>query len=111
MNKLLELIKAEPVYAAAIALSVVLAGLITAHIITIEDLNRFVATLGLVVPIVLGAFGLRKLVTPATGVAAATRKNAVVAETMGRVASGAIPPEVIGGVAQANAEAAKNAGA
>lgn len=97
MPKLIEKLKAEPVMAFVLTLALILAVLITAKVITLEDVNRFVATVGAVIPVILAGLALRKLVSPATGDAGAKRENAVVARTLGRVASGGIDPETWGG--------------
>lgn len=62
-----KLIKAEPVMAAAVALSVILAALITAGKLTLGDVSGFVETFGSVLvvvgPVLLGGW-VRSKVTP-----------------------------------------------
>lgn len=97
MTKLLQKILAEPVASLLLLLAFVIAVLIQLEVVTIGDLNEFVATVAAVIPILLTLWGLRKLVSPASGDAAAVRQNAVIAETLARVASGEIPPKMWGG--------------
>lgn len=63
--KLPKILKTEPVMCFVLALAVVLAILIQAKVITIDDVNEFVATVGAVIPVILAGLALRQLVTPA----------------------------------------------
>lgn len=63
---MMDKLKNEPVMAFAVAIALTLAILITAGVITLDDVNAFVALFAKVLPIVVVALGfvVRSLVTP-----------------------------------------------
>ena len=97
ISEIIQKLRAEPVLAVFLLVAIVVAALIQGEVITIEQVNDFLATVVVVFGLLASGFGLRRLVSPATGDAAANRENAIVAETLGRVGSGDIDPVVIDG--------------